>query len=177
MANEKVFTIFMHFCLFLNLVFCEVIQEGIEIKKDCSTEEFQVISNVNSSDLSQKYSKDQIHNSYYCPSNDSTNLCVFSDDGLSKCGDIPHDILQCSSQGNISVLDCYCITYNKNEKEKLEVAYITVDILTQFILHTKYYQKIFQILMKLFVERNSPEMVHSVVSVKMDITLLLIPSI
>ena len=31
---------------------------------------------------------------------------VFSDDGLSKCGDIPHDILQCSSQGNISVLNC-----------------------------------------------------------------------
>ena len=115
--RSMVFTIFMWFSLILNLVFSEVIQEGIEIKKDCSTEEFQVISSANGSDISQKYSKDQIHNSYYCPSNDSTNLCVFSDDGLSKCGDIPHDILQCSSQGNISVLDCYCITYNKNEKE------------------------------------------------------------
>ena len=32
---------------------------------------------------------------------------------------MPHDILQCSSQGNISVLDCYCITYN--EKSQAEI--------------------------------------------------------
>ena len=47
----------------------------------------------------------------------TVQVCVFSDDGLSKCGDIPHDILQCSSQGNVSVLDCHCITYNENVKE------------------------------------------------------------
>ena len=125
MTNQKVFTIFMCFSLILNLVFCEVIQEGIEIEMEnnCSTEEFssfQVISSENTSAISQKYSGNQLYNSnfsYSCSSNDSTKLCIFSDDGLSKCGDIPHDILQCSSQGNISILDCYCITYNENDKE------------------------------------------------------------
>ena len=123
MANQKVFriiAIFTCFSLFLNLVLCEVIQKGIEMDNNCSIEEFssfQVISSVNTSVINEKYSEDQLHNSYSCSSNDSTSLCVFSDDGLSKCGDIPHDILQCSSQGNISVLDYYCITYNENDKE------------------------------------------------------------
>ena len=116
--SMAVFTIFMC-CLFLNLVFCEVVKQ-IEMEDNCSIEEFpsfQVISSINTSVISQK---DQFHNSnfsYSCSSNGNTNLCVFSDDGLSKCGDIPYDILQCSSQGNISVLDCYCITYNENDKE------------------------------------------------------------
>ena len=70
--------------------------------------------------INQKYSEDEFHGSnfsYSCSRNDSTRLCVFSDNSLPKCGDIPHDILQCSSQGNISVLYCYCITYNENEKK------------------------------------------------------------
>ena len=117
MANLKVFTIYMCSSLFLNLVFCEIIQDEIEMEDNCSIEEFPVISSINTSVISQK---DQLHYSnfsYSCSSNGSTRLCVFSDDGLSKCGDIPYDILQCSSQGNISVLDCYCITYNENDKE------------------------------------------------------------
>ena len=124
MANLKVFTIYM--CsLFLNMVFCEVIQDEIEIEMEdnCSIEEFpsfQVISNGNTSVM--KYSEDQLYNSnfsYSCSTNDSTRLCVFSDDGLSKCGDIPYDILQCSSQGNISVLDCHCITYNEESQAEI----------------------------------------------------------
>ena len=106
----------------LDLVFCEVVQNEIylETGSNCSIGDLSVISSMNMSAINQKYFADQVHGSnfsYSCSSNDSTRLCVFSDDGLSKCGDIPHDILQCSSQGNISVLNCYCITYNKNEKE------------------------------------------------------------
>ena len=105
-----------------NLVVCEVRKDEIylETGNNCSIQDLSSISNVNTSIVSQKYSEDQLHNStfsYSCPSNDSTRLCVFSDDDLSKCGDIPYDILQCSSQGNISVLACYCITYNENDKE------------------------------------------------------------
>ena len=94
----------------------------IKMKDNCSIEEFssyQVISNWNTSVISQKYSEDQLHNSYSCSSNDSTRLCVFGDEGLSKCGHIPYDILQCSSQGNISVLDCHCITYNEESQAEI----------------------------------------------------------
>ena len=109
----------------LNMVFCEVRKDEIHLEtiNNCSIQDlssFSVTSSVNTSVVSQKYSEDQLYNSnfsYSCSSNDSTRLCVFSDDGLSKCGDIPHNILQCSSQGNISVLDCHCITYSENEKE------------------------------------------------------------
>ena len=105
--------------LFINLVFCDVKKQEnlVEAETNCSIQDLfnsQVISSEKM--RSQKLSENQFYNfSYSCY--DSTNLCVFSDDGLPKCGDIPHDILQCSSQGNISVLDCHCITYNENEKE------------------------------------------------------------
>ena len=111
------------FVSLFNLVFCEVRKDEIhqETGDNCSVRDpssFPVISSMNTSViLNQKHSEDQLYNSYSCSSNDSTRLCVFSDNGLSKCGDIPHDILQCSSQGNISVLDCYCITYNESENE------------------------------------------------------------
>ena len=102
---------------FLNLVSCEVRknESNVETVSNCITDlsSFPVTSSMNMSVISRKYSEDQLHNSYSCSSNDSTRLCVFGDDGLSKCGDIPYDILQCSSQGNISVLDCHCITYNE----------------------------------------------------------------
>ena len=65
-------------------------------------------------------------------------------------------------------------------KQKLEVVYITVSMQakpTSVILCIICYQKMLQFQMKLFVEMNFSEMVHSVVSVKMDITLLFIPSI
>ena len=106
----------------LNLVFCELRKDEIYLEtiNNCSIQNLSVISSVNTSVISEKYSEDQLYNSnlsYSCSTNESTKLCVFSDDGLSKCGDIPYNILQCSSQGNISVLDCYCITYNKSEKE------------------------------------------------------------
>ena len=110
------------FLLLLNLVFCEVRNDEThqESGSNCSIQDllsFPDIVSINTSVTNQKYSEDQFYNSYSCSSNDSTRLCVFSDDGLSKCGDIPHDILQCSGQGNISVLDCHCITYHENEKE------------------------------------------------------------
>ena len=124
MADWRIIAVFL-FLLLFTLVVCEVRKDEIYLETgnnysitDLSS--FKIISSVNTSVVSQKYSEDQLYNStfsYSCPSNDSTRLCVFSDDGLSKCGDIPQDILQCSSQGNISVLDCYCITYNENEKE------------------------------------------------------------
>ena len=101
--------------LFLNLAFCEVRRNEIkmEAENNCSIPDYS-----NEKMRRKRLSEDQFYNfSYSCSSNDSTRLCVFSDDGLSKCGDIPYNILQCSSQGNISVFDCYCITYNKNEKE------------------------------------------------------------
>ena len=98
--------------LFLNLVLCEVRRNEInmETENNCSIQDY-----FNFSGESKKSSED--HFSYACSNNGSTNLCVFSDDGLYKCGDIPYDILKCSSQDNISVLDCYCITYNESEKE------------------------------------------------------------
>ena len=126
MAEWRIIAVFLCSSL-LNLVFCDVRKDEIhlEIGNNCSIQDlssFPVVSSMNTSVISQKYSEDQLHNSnfsYSCSSNDSTctSLCVFSDDGLSKCGHIPHDILQCSSQGNISVLDCYCITYSESEKE------------------------------------------------------------
>ena len=111
------------FLLLLNLVFGEVRKKEVNLEtgSNCSIQDpssFPVISSVNIS-VNEKYSEDQFYNSnfsYSCSSNDSTRLCVFSDDGLSKCGDIPYDILQCSSQGNISVLDCHCITYNEESQ-------------------------------------------------------------
>ena len=107
------------FLLLLNLVFGEVRKKEIYLETG-SIQYLPVISNGNTSIM--KYSEDQLHNSnfsYSCSSNDSTRLCVFSDDGLSKCGDIPYDILQCSSQGNISVLDCHCITYNEESQAEI----------------------------------------------------------
>ena len=124
MADWRIIAVFLCLSL-LNLLFCEVRKDEIRLEtiNNCSTQDlssFPVVSSVNTYFVSQKYSEDQLYNSnfsYSCSSNGSTRLCVFSDDGLSKCGDIPYNILQCSSQGNISVLDCYCITYNENEKE------------------------------------------------------------
>ena len=121
MADWKIIAAF----LFLSLVFCEVRKDEIHLEtgNNCSIQDLtsiQVISSMNTSAISQKYSEYQLHNStfsYSCSSNDSTRICIFSDDGLSKCGDIPHDILRCSSQGNISVLDCHCITYSESQAE------------------------------------------------------------
>ena len=115
MADWRIFL----FLLLLNLVFCED-RKNQETGSNCSNLDhtsFPVISSVNTSVINQKYQLYNSNCSYSSSSNDSTRLCIFSDNGLSKCGDIPHDILQCSSQGNISVLDCYCITYSESENE------------------------------------------------------------
>ena len=124
MADWRIFAVSLFLSL-PNLVVCEVREDRINLKtsNNCSIQDltnFPVFSSVDTSVVSQKYSEDQLHNSnfsYSCSSNDSTNLCVFGDDGLSKCGHIPYNILQCSSQGNISVLACYCITFSESGKE------------------------------------------------------------
>ncbi len=55
---------------------------------------------------------------------DSGNSCppwMYCDNGTCKCGDIPHSILRCACDdnwpGKVSVLDCYCPTYNKDEDQ------------------------------------------------------------
>ena len=47
---------------------------------------------------------------------------MYCDNGTCKCGDIPHSILRCDDNwpGTVSVLDCYCLTYNK-EKDTNEI--------------------------------------------------------
>ena len=139
------------FLLLLNLVFCEVRKDEIhqEAGSNCSIRNlssFPDTSNMSTSVMNTKYSEDQLHNSnfsYSCSSNDSTRLCVFIDDGLSKCGYMQHDILQCSSQGNISVLDCYCITYNENDKEsQVEIGnciYNCVNIKESYFIDSVYH--------------------------------------
>ena len=106
--------------LFLNLVLCEVRRNEInmETENNCS---IQGYFNFSSEKMkSKKLFGDQFFNfSFTCSNNGSRNLCVFSDDGLYKCGHIPHDILKCSSQDNISVLDCYCITYDKESQAEV----------------------------------------------------------
>ena len=126
MADWRIIAVCSLF-LFLNLVSCEVRKDGIHLEtvSNCSITDlssFPVISSMNKSVRSQKYSEDQLYNSnfsYSCSSNDNTRLCIFNDDGLSKCGHIPYNILQCSSQGNISVLACYCITYNEESQAEI----------------------------------------------------------
>ncbi len=42
---------------------------------------------------------------------------MYCDNGTCKCGDIPYSILRCDDNwpGKVSVLDCYCLTYNEEE--------------------------------------------------------------
>ncbi len=42
---------------------------------------------------------------------------MYCDNGTCRCGDIPHSILRCDDNwpGKVSVLDCYCLTYNEEE--------------------------------------------------------------
>ena len=105
------------FFLWLNLVFCEVRKDEIEMKveNNCSIQD--LLSLQFTSSISQELSEKPLYSSNCSYSINNSNLCIVCNDGLSKCGHIPHDILQCRSQGNISVLDCHCITYSESEKE------------------------------------------------------------
>ncbi len=55
-----------------------------------------------------------------CLMEGGSNSCppwMYCDYGTCKCGDIPHRILRCNDNwpGKVSVLDCYCLTYNEEE--------------------------------------------------------------
>ncbi len=55
-----------------------------------------------------------------CLMEGGANSCppwMYCDNGTCKCGDISHSILRCDDNrpGKVSVLDCYCLTYNEEE--------------------------------------------------------------
>ncbi len=49
---------------------------------------------------------------------------MYCDNGTCRCGDIPQSIIRCDDNwpGKVSVLDCYCLTYNE-EKDTNELGH------------------------------------------------------
>ncbi len=102
----------------------------------CKEKESNYSSNLGTRDLSysqKRFVEDYDHGtsldrfSFSCLMEDGASSCppwMYCDNGTCRCGEIPHTIIRCDDNwpGKVSVLDCYCLTYNE-EKDTNEVGH------------------------------------------------------
>lgn len=125
MAEQMLTILFL--LLFLNAAF--VVTERSctnRLTNNCSIPAFAK-PQISSEEETKSEASDSNNNGLYCNSSNSSQSgqsegkaeCnspwSYCDDGLCKCGTIPNAILQCDTKKNVSILSCYCATFNEME--------------------------------------------------------------
>ncbi len=103
-------------------------------------------SSFEAHDLSQDgFTEDNVHgtspNTFSLPcSREACPPWMYCDNGICRCGDSTHSILKCDDNwpGEVSVLDCYCLTYN-GEEDTNEVGHCLFNCARNVSIDSLYY--------------------------------------
>ena len=129
MADSMVYrSISLYLCislLILDLACCEIGNDSLCLKTEDNNCNFQDFSSaeVSSGDVEAISGPVEIHNLYSsnhstCSSENGSDFCSpwhYCDNGECTCGEVPHGTLHCSKNGELSVLDSFCVTFNTSQ--------------------------------------------------------------
>ena len=114
---------FLFHLVCLQLVNCKVAREMTAEDNNCSISFFHnsKVSSEKSSSIirqNQEFYEDHLSYSVSCSISNGSELswhfCI-NENCTSIKKSLPHDVVHCSPAGNLSVLDCYCVTYNAEQ--------------------------------------------------------------